>query len=550
MHILLAQINPTIGDLPGNSKKIVDGIAIARQMEAQIVVFPELSLCGYPPEDLLLLPHFIEQIQRELESIIPKTKGLAALIGLPRYNPEHGEKSLRNSAAIVQDGMLIGYQDKMLLPTYDVFDERRFFTPANHIHTWNIFGHTIAITICEDIWQHSKLLKYASYPEDPIVHLAKQSPECILNLSASPYSVNHFHRRIDVCSKAAKTVGCPLLLCNQVGGNDSLIFDGRSLYVNKSGQFVAAAKAFQEDYLLVDLNQKATINSISSQPASPPVEDIYNALVLGLRDYFQKLGFKKACLGLSGGVDSALVACIAAEALGPSNILGLLMPSRYSSEGSIIDARQLVEKLGIHSHEISIEQPFENYLNLFEPYFSNYLPNVTEENIQARIRGMILMAFSNKLGYIVLSTGNKSELALGYSTLYGDMCGGLAVISDVTKTQVYSLAQWINRNDEIIPWNTINKPPSAELRPNQKDSDSLPDYSIVDNVLEAYIEQHLSPQSIAARFNYPQQIVNELIKRIHDNEYKRRQSPPGLRISEKAFSVGRRFPIVQKYVVA
>jgi NAD+ synthase (glutamine-hydrolysing) len=400
------------------------------------------------------------------------------------------------------------------------------------------------VTICEDIWQHSEILRYTSYKRDPIHELSLQHPEIALNLSASPFSVGKGMSRLAVCSKAAATLKCPLLLCNQVGGNDSLIFDGSSLYVDAKGSLLDCAKAFEEDFLLVDLSQTMAKKTIVGNPA----EEIYHALVLGLRDYFHKSGFKKACLGLSGGVDSALVACLAVEALRKENVFGVMMPSRYSSEGSISDSLQLAKELGIETIELPIEGPFKSYLDLLNPAFEDKASDVTEENIQARIRGMILMALSNKLGYIVLSTGNKSELAMGYSTLYGDMCGGVAVISDLTKQQVYAVSQWINRNKEIIPWNTIKKPPSAELRVDQKDSDSLPDYAIVDNVLQAYIEEHQSPSNIAQRFGYSLDIVEDLVRRIHRNEYKRRQSPPGLRISEKAFSVGRRFPIVQKYI--
>lgn len=544
MRLLLAQINPTVGDILGNSLKILNGIETARQQGAQIVVFPELSLCGYPPQDFLLLPHFFADINTALERIISASAHIAVVVGLPRQNTHVGEKPIYNSAAIIENGLLLGFQDKMLLPTYDVFDERRFFEPAVETRLWNISGINIAITICEDIWQHSKLLKYSSYVRDPIDELAVQHPDLMINLSASPFSHEKFSSRLLVCSKAAITLKCPLLFCNQVGGNDSLIFDGYSMHVDAQGRLINCAKGFKEDSLLVD----------TSAPAAPksqnidPIEDLYQALVLGIRDYFHKSSFLKACLGLSGGIDSALVACLAVEALGKENVLGILMPSRYSSEGSIKDALQLAEHLGIVTHEIPIEDPFKSYLELLSPCFEGRPTDSTEENLQARIRGMILMAISNKLGYIVLSTGNKSEMAMGYSTLYGDMCGGLAVISDVTKQQVYALAQWINRQQIIIPWNTIYKPPSAELRPNQKDSDSLPDYTIIDTVLQAYLEEHQSPEEIAGRFSYPLPLVIDLIKRIHINEYKRRQSPPGLRVSEKAFSVGRNFPIVQKYV--
>lgn len=540
MRVMLAQINPTVGDLIGNTNKILKGIALAKEQKADLVLFPELCLSGYPPDDLLLLPHFLSALKQPLKKIQEESTGLTVIIGTPRQEGS----AIYNSAAVFTNGELIGFQDKFLLPTYDVFNERRYFTPATSSNIWDLCGKKIAITICEDIWQHSDLLRETSYSHDPILDIAKQHPDLVLNLSASPYSFSKTEKRFTVCQKAVSTLNCPLLLCNQVGGNDGLIFDGHSLYVDREGKLRQYAKGFEEDYLLIDLESR-TIPEIQK---IDPLHSLYQALVLGVRDYFHKSGFSKACLGLSGGIDSALVACIAAEALGPQNVLGIAMPSRYSSSESMEDARKLAHTLGIELREISIEEPFESYLNILTPHFENKKSDTTEENLQARIRGMILMAISNKLGHIVLSTGNKSELALGYSTLYGDMCGGLGVISDLSKRQVYALAHWINRNKTIIPKSTILKPPSAELRPNQKDSDSLPDYEVIDNVLEAYVEGHHSPIDIAKKFHYSLDQVMDLIKRIHCNEYKRRQSPPGLRVTEKAFSVGRRFPIVQRWV--
>lgn len=544
MRVLIAQINPVIGDLKGNTKKVLNGIDVARKQGAKLVLFPELCLSGYPPEDFLLLPNFIDEVQKQLELIIPATAGLTAVVGLPRRNIEGGEKYLYNSAAVIQDKKLLGFQDKTLLPTYDIFDERRYFEPSSSLTMFKIDGWRTAITICEDIWQHSAVLKYSAYRRDPVKELQSYSPDLVLNLSASPYSLHKCPKRTAVCSRAAATLRCPLIFCNQVGGNDSLIFDGYSLYINAKGEILDYAKGFHEDYRLVDLDKPPKPHELIVDP----IEDLYKALVLGVKDYFSKSGFTKCCLGLSGGIDSALVACIAKEALGKENVLGITMPSRYSSPESITDSKKLAQILGIECREIPIEKPFQSYLELLAPQFEGKQPDATEENLQARIRGMILMALSNKFGYIVLSTGNKSELAMGYATLYGDMCGGLAVISDVTKVQVYALARWINRHEEIIPWNTIRKPPSAELRPNQKDSDSLPEYGIVDNVMQAYVEDHLSPEQIVVKFGYPKELVEDLVKRIHRNEYKRRQSPPGLRISEKSFSTGRRFPIVQRFI--
>lgn len=544
MRILLAQINPTIGAIQGNAEKITASIKTAKKKGAQLVVFPELTLCGYPPEDLLLLPHFIDDLDNALKEIVEASKGIAVIIGTVRKNTFGGEKPLLNSAAVIDNGILLGFQDKILLPTYDVFDERRFFEPGHEMHLWNIHGHSIGVTICEDIWQHGKSLRYASYERDPVKDLYHLNPEFVINLSASPFSMSHAGDRLHVCSRVAKTLKCPFFLCNQVGGNDSLIFDGNSVYVDSQGRLIAQAKGFEEDFLLIDLDEKPVPKCFPHDP----IEDLHKALVLGVRDYFYKSGFSKACLGLSGGIDSALVACIAVEALGKENVLGVLMPSRYTSKDSIDDAKALAKALEIEFKEISIEGPFRSYLETLSPLFADVAPDVTEENMQARIRGMLLMAISNKFGYIVLSTGNKSELAMGYSTLYGDMCGGLAVISDLTKQQVYALSHWINRKKMIIPQSTLQKAPSAELRPNQKDSDSLPDYAIIDNVLQAYVEDHQPAELIAKRFGYDLELVQDLVRRIHRSEYKRRQSPPGLRISEKAFTVGRHFPIVQRYI--
>lgn len=544
MKILTAQINPTIGALANNAEKIILAIELGKKKGADIVLFPELSITGYPPQDLLLLPNFIEETQKQLDRIIATTDNIIAVVGLPRYNPEKTEKPLFNSAAIIQNKQLIGFQDKSLLPTYDVFTERRYFEPAFKIKLWNLSGIKAGITICEDIWQYSDLKQDTLYRKNPIEELLQQKPDILLNLSASPFSLSKLQNRLKVCGNAATTLNCPVIYCNQVGGNDSLIFDGYSLHVSPKGELLKLAKGYEEDFMLIDLNEKPKPINIHHQSD----EELYKALVLGVRDYFFKSGFSKACLGLSGGIDSAVAACIAVEALGKQNVLGLLMPSRYSSEGSKTDAIQLAENLGIESRDISIEKPFQCYLDLLSPSFKDFPQDATEENLQARIRGMLLMAFSNKFGYLIISTGNKSEIAMGYTTLYGDMCGGLSILSDVTKMQIYALARWINRQKKIIPQNSIDKPPSAELRLNQTDQDTLPSYQVIDNVLQAYVEEHQSPTVIAEKFNYPLEVVNDLIRRIHRNEYKRRQSPPGLRVSEKAFSEGRRFPIVERWV--
>lgn len=544
MRVLVAQVNPTVGDLDGNVAKVLAAIAVGRKKRADIILLPELVLSGYPPGDFLLLPHFIDAVERALNEVIAASHGIALIVGLPRRNSSSGGKGLFNSAALIENGSLLGFQDKMLLPTYDVFDERRYFEPAKQASLWQIAGRHVGVTLCEDLWQHSDLLKEASYTCDPVIELQQQKPDYVFNLSASPFSVGKGSVRFRVCSKAASSLACPVVLCNQVGGNDSLIFDGHSIVVGANGRLLASAKGFSEEFLLVDLDHPVEVPDAISNPT----EELFQALVLGLRDYFWKSGFQRACLGLSGGIDSAVVACIVVEALGVNNVLGLSMPSRYSSGGSLQDAKLLADNLGIANTVLPIEGPFQAYLDLLVPEFEGKPSDVTEENLQARIRGMILMAFANKHGYITLSTGNKSELAVGYSTLYGDMCGGLAVISDVTKRQVYALAEWINRDKEIIPQSTIQKPPSAELRPNQKDSDSLPDYDVIDNVIEASVEGHLSNEVIAKQFGYPLEIVEGLVQKIHRNEYKRRQSPPGLRVTEKALSAGRNFPIVQGFI--
>lgn len=545
MQIYLSQINPTVGDLTGNTEKILTELKHAKKENASVVLFSELCLSGYPPEDLLFLPDFLDSIEEHLKKIITHTKDLTVIIGLPRRNLAQYGKPLCNSAAIISNQKLIGFYDKILLPTYDVFDERRYFEPGQEAKIWEIGNKKVAITICEDIWGSNQTLSLDSYARDPVEEIAVLKPDLVLNLSASPFHHTKPSTRLEVACHAAKAIKAPLLLCNQIGGNDSIIFDGHSLVINEKGEPIQIAQGFSQAHLIVDY---PLIKKNALKPIWDHNENLYQALVLGLKDYFIKSNMKKACIGLSGGIDSALVACIAVEALGKENVLGVLMPSRFSSEGSINDALALAKNLEIKTETISIEKPFESYLEILHPVFNEAPFDVTEENLQARIRGMILMAISNKWGYIVLSTGNKSELAMGYSTLYGDMCGGLAVISDLTKMQVYAMAEWINRKKTIIPQNSIEKPPSAELKPNQKDSDSLPDYSIIDNVVQDYVEMHNTPEKIAKHHGYPIELVLDLIKRIHRNEYKRRQSPPGLKVSSKAFAIGRRFPIVQKWM--
>jgi NAD+ synthase (glutamine-hydrolysing) len=544
MRIFVAQLNPIVGDLEGNTVKIIQTLDRARAKEADIVLFPELTLCGYPPEDLLLHPSFIDAQERYLEKIVRASARLMVFVGVVRRNTSNGEKPLFNSAAVIHDGKLLGFEDKRLLPTYDVFDERRYFEPGATTPIWELKGKKIGVLICEDIWQHAGYVGYTQYARDPVLDLVPLKPDLVLNLSASPYQFQKPDMRVKVCSKCAKTLHCPVILCCQVGGNDQLVFDGYSVYVDEEGHLRQVAKGFEEDDMIVDLDAAACPCPFSYDP----LKDLYQALVLGVRDYFHKSGFKKGCLGLSGGIDSALVACIAVDALGSENVLAVTLPSRYSSSGSVSDSEALSRNLNIQLLEIPIEKPFQSFLDLLNPFFQGNGPDVTEENMQARIRGIILMAISNKLGHIVLSTGNKSEVGMGYCTLYGDMCGGLSVISDVTKQQVYALCRWLNREKEVIPKSIIEKVPSAELRPNQKDSDSLPTYDIVDKVLQGYVEEYLSPEEIAVKYAVPVEVAIDLVRRIHRAEYKRRQGAPGIRVSKKAFRVGRRYPIVQGWV--
>jgi NAD+ synthase (glutamine-hydrolysing) len=543
MNICVAQLNYTVGDFEGNTRKILAVLEKARAGGAGLAIFSELALCGYPPEDLLLEEGFVEEMEQCLQKVIKASLGLFVVVGLARKNPSKIGKRFFNSAAIIENGVLLGFHDKWLLPTYDVFDEGRYFEPGTSCRTWEYEGKKIAVLICEDIWQHAAGICGLSYARDPVEILAKEKIDCLINISASPYHLQKLDLRIEVCRKTVETLKCPLILCCQVGGNDQLIFDGSSVFLDAKGEALHIAKAFEEEVGIWDLNQKEK----TPYQYLPPERELFSALVLGVRDYFHKSGFKKAALGLSGGIDSALVVCIAVEALGKENVLGFCMPSRYNSKSSLIDAKALSAHLGIMCEEISIEEPFKAYLTLLQPHFKDLPMDVTEENLQSRIRATLLMAFSNKFGYIVLSTGNKSEMALGYMTLYGDLCGGLSVISDLSKRQVYELARFVNRDQEIIPLSTIQKEPSAELRPNQKDSDSLPAYDLLDWVVHAYIEQGKSAKRIAQENNLEITIVQGLIEKIHKAEYKRRQAPPGLRVSQKSFREGRKVPIVQKW---
>lgn len=547
MRIYVGQINPIVGEIAGNSQKILNGIAQAKDKGADVALFPELALSGYLAQDLFLLPHFMDAIEAALQVIAAASYGLTVLVGLPRRHQFKVGKPLYNSVAVISDGNIVGYYDKNLLPTYDVFEERRYFEPGAQPVLWDIADGRAALTICEDIWLHSDLLLYDRYTGDPIKQLLAlpERPRVLFNLSASPFSVAKPHLRLLVAQRTARALCCPVIFCNQVGANDSLIFDGSSLAVSHEGNLIRQGASFKEEGFVVDLSAP---NPTCLFMEVDVLEELFHALILGIRDYFTKTGFTSACLGLSGGIDSAVVACLAVEALGKDNVLAIAMPSRFSSHESSADAKALADNLGMRCLDLPIEEPFTSFLKLFEPHFEGKEFDITEENLQARIRGTILMAFANKFGHLLLNTGNKSELAVGYCTLYGDMCGSLSVIGDLTKRRVYALAQWINHRGELIPTAILHKAPSAELRHGQLDSDTLPDYEYIDTVVEEYLEYHNSPEKIAALYGFDLALVETIIAKIHHAEYKRRQAPIALRVTEKSFSLGYRFPIVQRWV--
>jgi NAD+ synthase (glutamine-hydrolysing) len=542
MKIAAAQINPTVGDIAGNVEKILQYIGRAKELGAQLVVFPELCLTGYPPRDLLERSSFIEQNNNALNDLASRVKDIAALVGFVEKNPTGEGKPLYNAAALLDNGDIAYISFKTLLPTYDVFDETRYFEPASGSAPLKVGGQKIALTICEDIWTDA-MCGPKRYAKDPLAEMAKKKFQLILNMSASPWSIGKDALRNDLMKAQAKQYNVPVICVNQVGGNDELIFDGNSIAVDPAGNVLAQAKPFEEDIILVDLDYGAGDQhgvKLSDSDA------VYRALVLGTRDYAHKCGFKKAVVGLSGGIDSALVAAIAAEALGPDHVLGVSLPSMYSTDHSKSDAEALARNLGIEYKSIPIQPVFDKYMDEFGKLFVGLPADMTEQNIQARIRGNILMAISNKMSHLLLSTGNKSEIATGYNTLYGDMCGGLAVISDVPKTMVYALAKEVsNRDREVIPAGTLSKPPSAELRHNQRDTDDLPDYATLDPILKLYVEDGRSPEEIVAA-GHPKETVDRVVRLIEKSEFKRRQAPVGLRVTTKAFGTGRRFPIARK----
>ncbi len=543
VKIALGQINPTVGDFSGNAAKIVDFAHRAQAAGAGMILFPELSVCGYPPRDLVERPSFVARNRETVERIAAETPGIAVICGLVTPADSETGKSAMNSAALLMEGKVAFVQSKMLLPTYDVFDEMRNFAPAKAQELFSFCGNRMALTICEDAWNDKHFWTKRLYTVDPVEVLIRPGGNFVLNISASPFWMGKRELRRDMLASIARQHKVPVVLVNQVGGNDSLVFDGSSLVLNPEGNIVAQGRSFEEDLIFFD---SKTLTGDMHDQISGDVASVYSALVLGTRDYMHKCGFQKAIIGLSGGIDSALTAVIAADAVGPENVIGVGMPGPYSSQGSIDDARALANNLGIRFELLSINQAFEAYREILRGVFAGCKEDVTEENIQSRARGTMLMALSNKFGAIVLSTGNKSELGVGYCTLYGDMVGGLAVISDVPKTLVYRLSEYVNSRRAVIPQATLEKPPSAELRPGQKDSDSLPPYEVLDAVLEDYVEDSHPAERIAAERGFDIEVVRRVIRMVDRAEYKRQQAAPGLKISAKAFGYGRRLPIAAK----
>ena len=540
LRIGIAQLNGTVGDFPGNVKRILAAYRECLDQGADLVITPELSLVGYPPRDLVQKSQFVPKCLQALDYLSEEIKAVPLLVGYVDHNHDAGPgRPFRNAAAWLENGRIVHKIWKTLLPTYDVFDELRYFEPGEHCEAivWN--GHRIGVTICEDIW-NEEFLPRPLYDRDPVAELQAQNIDLLLNLSASPFHSGKPTMRRKLLAGVVEEIQVPVVYCNAVGGNDELVFDGHST-VAIPGREVWQMGGFAEEVTTVSLD--AVPSSFTEQGEA---EQLYRAMVLGTRDYAHKCGFHSACLGLSGGIDSALTAVIAAEALGADNVFGLTMPSPYSSRGSVDDSFHLAKQLGISCTEVSIAAPFAAVKESLSELFAGKKEDVTEENMQARIRGLYLMSFSNKCGHLLLTTGNKSELAVGYCTIYGDMCGGLAVISDLPKTKVYEVARWINREREIIPWSTIDKAPSAELRPNQKDQDTLPPYDVLDAILHRLIELQEDPEQVIAA-GYEESIIRWVQRRIDLNEWKRQQAAPGLRVTSKAFGIGRRMPIVQRF---
>ena len=547
MKIALAQIDPTVGDFSGNIEKIVAASRRAAEQGARLAGFSELAICGYPPADFLEKPSFLVRCRAAVDELAAATRELptAVLAGVALPTDGKDGKPAFNAAVLLDKGQLLLEQHKRLLPFYDVFDEQRYFSPAESQKVIELDGVRLAITICEDAWNDKNFWPRRLYTVDPVEELMRQKPALHINLSSSPFWHSKRTIRREMLAAMARRDGIPVLMCNQVGGNDSLIFDGSSLALNGRGELIAQAASFVEDLVLVDPFHAAPI----PVPEDDDTEATYRALVLGTRDYVRKCGFSKAIVGLSGGIDSALVAAIATEALGRENVICVGMPSPYSSAGSIDDSQKLAANLGIRFETISIRSLFAEFTQALEPVFHGMKEDITEENIQPRIRGTLLMALSNKFGALVLTTGNKSEMAVGYCTLYGDMVGALAVIGDLVKTRVYAVCNWLNRGEEKIPAAILTKPPSAELRPGQMDTDSLPPYDVLDPIVEAYVERYETPERIAAEHGFSLDLVRQTVRLIERSEYKRQQAAPVLKVTAKSFGMGRRFPIAVKVQV-
>ncbi|MEL6157725.1 MAG: NAD+ synthase [Cyanobacteria bacterium J06627_32] len=556
MKIAIAQINPTVGDLTGNAQRILHMATQAAAQGADLLLTPELSLCGYPPRDLLMRPSFIEQMRQQVAALARSLPaGISALVGIADANPAadaRGEKPLFNSMALLQSGQVREIFHKRLLPTYDVFDEDRYFASGSQANSFFLTakGETvhIGVTICEDLWNNESFWGKRAYPSNPTKELTDKGVDLVVNLSASPYVSGKQMLREEMIAHEARQYRQPIIYVNQVGGNDDLIFDGQSVAFNKEGTLVSRLSAFDTDLQVVivaETTKDLLPGEIQTLPESKDSE-MWSALVLGIKDYARKCGFNKAVIGLSGGIDSALVCAIAAAALGPQNVLGILMPSPYSSGHSVTDAEALAANLGVNTQKLAIAPLMTGYDTVLNDMFTGTEAGVAEENLQSRIRGNLLMAISNKFGHLLLSTGNKSEMAVGYCTLYGDMNGGLAVIADVPKTQVYALCQWLNREREVIPTNIITKPPSAELKPDQVDQDSLPDYDTLDDILERLVQKQQSADDVVAA-GHSATVVKKVIRLLTRAEFKRRQAPPVLKVTDRAFGMGWRMPIASRW---
>ncbi|MBB5352291.1 NAD+ synthetase [Haloferula luteola] len=543
MKIGIAQINATVGDFPGNAKRLLEAYRACLDEGAELVITPEMSLVGYPPRDLVLKSSFVPKCLQALDYLASEIGEVPLLVGYIDHNdPADPGKPFRNAAALLSDGEVQARIWKTLLPTYDVFDEWRYFEPAERCQAIEWKGRRLGVTICEDIWTDAYLQR-PLYDRDPVRELVDGGVDILLNLSASPFHLGKPEVRSRMIREVATAAGVPVVYCNSVGANDQLVFDGHSLVALPDRGVVFEGRGFEEMTQVVDLEAPMTPVEVDRESAA----ELWRALVLGLRDYVRKTGFSSVCLGLSGGIDSALTAAVAAEALGGEQVHGLTLPSPYSSGGSVEDSMVLAKNLGIRCDRVEISAIFKEVKATMAPLFEGLAEDVTEENMQARIRGLLLMALSNKMGHLLLTTGNKSELAVGYCTIYGDMCGGLAVISDLPKTRVYEVCRWLNREREVIPWSTIDKPPSAELRPDQKDQDTLPEYEVLDAILEMYVERQCSVDEIVEA-GYEESLVRWIQRRVDLNEWKRQQAAPGIRVTSKAFGMGRRMPIVQRFV--